>query len=148
MLSPLEKALPKLVEKIYTSGHRVVVICASEAELKEYDTRLWTYTPLAFLPHASALDSDLIPTEQPIWLTTNTDNPNAATVAVVAGLDSKVPITTDGFERIVYVYDGADNKEVAHAQRVREWHQHHKHHLQEWVQTASGWQSQDSRQTL
>lgn len=48
--TPLERALPKLLEKAYGSGARTCVV-ADSARISRLDELLWTYDPNSFLPH-------------------------------------------------------------------------------------------------
>jgi DNA polymerase IIIc chi subunit len=50
----------------------------SQERLEQYNTSLWTYTPLGFLPHGYNGD----PTEHPIWLSLKTANSNNASIIV------------------------------------------------------------------
>ena len=52
--SPLERALPKLLEKSYSGGYRAVVLFDSNEQVERFNTLLWTYDPNSFLPHGSA----------------------------------------------------------------------------------------------
>jgi len=80
--STLGKALPKLLEKIYESGRRAVVLFGGEEQMEAVNTTLWTYSTMAFLPHASK-NNNLEASRQPIWLTTTLENPNQAEVLLV-----------------------------------------------------------------
>lgn len=79
----LEKFLPKLLEKIYQQGKRVVVICQSREHVLMLDTLLWTQGRISFLPHGSFQSMPDLASEQPIWLTEGDDNPNNASVVIV-----------------------------------------------------------------
>ena len=54
--SPLEAALPKLLEKTLAAGHRAVVMAAAVERVEALNTLLWTYHPDSWLPHGSARD--------------------------------------------------------------------------------------------
>ena len=79
--SALEQALPKLLEKIIQAGKRAVVMARSEQRVDALNALLWTYDPNSFLPHGSKADGNAA--EQPVWLTIEDENPNAATVLVL-----------------------------------------------------------------
>lgn len=82
-ISPLEKVLPKLLEKILASGQRAVVMASSEEQLKTIDTFLWTYSKSELLPHGTAEDGNA--GFQPIWLTCIEENPNQAQILILVG---------------------------------------------------------------
>jgi len=70
MTHPLEKVLPKLLEKVYESGLRALVVASSNEQAQSLNASLWTYSPGAFLPHGmkgSNLKDD--PQDHPIWVT-------------------------------------------------------------------------------
>lgn len=82
-ISPLEKVLPKLLEKVLASGQRAVVISGDEETLKTIDTFLWTYSKSELIPHGTAEDGNS--SLQPVWLTCTEENPNQANVLIVVG---------------------------------------------------------------
>jgi DNA polymerase-3 subunit chi len=82
-VSPLEKVLPKLLEKVLASGQRAVVMAGDDQTLKAIDMFLWTYSKSELIPHGTAEDGN--PTLQPVWLTCTEENPNTANVLIVVG---------------------------------------------------------------
>ncbi len=70
---PLERALPKLLERVLRSGKRAVVMAGSEERVESLNAMLWTYRQDSFLPHGSARDAN--PEAQPVWLTAKDENP-------------------------------------------------------------------------
>src|SRR5690606_9646272 len=73
---PLNKALPRLLEKVLAAGHRALVLAGSEERVEDLDAALWTYDPDSFLPHGSRVLGHAA--RQPIYLTTAEENPNKA----------------------------------------------------------------------
>ena len=73
------------MEKVLARGSRAVVVAGSEERVEHLNALLWTYDDRGFLPHGSARDG--FAAEQPVYLTTEEENPNAATVLV---LDSRL----------------------------------------------------------
>jgi DNA polymerase-3 subunit chi len=132
----LERALPKLLERAWAQGHRVVVRAASSDRVEHLNAVLWTYEEAAFLPHGSVRDGN--PAMQPIWLTHQVGNPNGASMIVlVDGLEVE---DFDAFTRGADVFDGNDARAVE-AARVR-WRRAREagHKLTYWQNTASGWE--------
>jgi DNA polymerase-3 subunit chi len=110
---PLERALPKLLEKVLQQGLRAVVIAGSEERVEALNTTLWTYEQDSFLPHGSARDGNAA--AQPIWLTAEDENPNDASVLVLTdGTDSP---QLDRYARCVLMFDGNDEEALAAARR-------------------------------
>ena len=76
----VDEALPRILERALEEGRRVLVRASSEEMAAALNERLWTYDDASFLPHGAAGDGD--PETQPIFLTCEADNPNAATMLV------------------------------------------------------------------
>jgi len=51
--APLERALPRLLEKAREAGYRALVVAASEERVAALDALLWTYDPASFLAHGT-----------------------------------------------------------------------------------------------
>ena len=111
---PLERALPALLEKARERGWRVVVQTLDDLRLKALDDLLWTYRPESFLTHGSSGEKGA--ERQPILLTRADDNKNEAQLRVfvqgaeIAGLDA-----LRGYERVILMFDGGNEAELAAA---------------------------------
>ncbi len=79
--TPLERALPKLLERGLAAGFRIVVLAGSGERVDHLDATLWTYDDASFLPHGSRRDGK--PERQPVWLTDSDENPNGADMLVL-----------------------------------------------------------------
>lgn len=111
--SPLERALPKLLEKILSGGFRVSLVAESEARVEQLNQLLWTYDPNGFLPHGSAKDGHT--EDHPILLTTTVEAPNKANVLVIT---NGLQITgEEPFERVVDMFDGNNPESLAAARK-------------------------------
>jgi DNA polymerase III subunit chi len=134
--TPLERALPKLLERACAQGHSVVVRAGSADRVAQLDAILWTYEEASFLAHGSARDGN--PAAQPIWLTDRDENPNRASMAVlVDGVDQG---DLSPFARCADMFDGNDPEAVERARERWRLARHAGHQLTYWQQTASGWQ--------
>jgi DNA polymerase III subunit chi len=134
--TPLERALPRLLERAWSQGYRIVVRAASTDRVEHLNKALWTYDEAGFLPHGSARDGT--PGMQPIWLTHREENPNRASMLVVVdGLEAS---DLQSFARCADFFDGNDTAAVEAARgrwrRAREA----GHQLTYWQQTAAGWE--------
>jgi DNA polymerase III subunit chi len=132
----LDRALPKLLERAWMQGHRILVRAGSAERVEQLDALLWTYEEASFLPHGSARDGNAA--AQPIWLTHGSDNPNRASMLVL--VDNVEAENLAFFGRCADLFDGNDEEAVA-AARDR-WRKAHQtgHALSYWQQTASGWE--------
>ncbi|GGE46819.1 DNA polymerase III subunit chi [Agaricicola taiwanensis] len=134
---PLERALPLLLSKCLERGWRVVVQAATDERIAALDDVLWTYRDDSFLPHGTARDGD--PTDQPIFLTTGAENPNGA--AVRALVEGAHPEAVDGYERVLILFDGADDEALATARAQWKILKEAGHSLAYWQQDDEGrWQ--------
>lgn len=131
---PLERALPKLLEKVLASGARAVVLAGSEERVEALNAALWTYEQGAFLPHGSARDGR--PEMQPVWLTAADENPNGASVLVLA--DGAESARIGDFDKCLEIFDGQDDEAVARARERWRAYKAAGHPLTYWQQTADG----------
>jgi DNA polymerase III subunit chi len=109
---PVDQALPELLERALKEGRRVLVRASSDEMVAALNDRLWTYDDASFLPHGAAGDGD--PMTQPIFLTAEAANPNAATMLVrLSGAEGSA--ADDAFELVILMFDGRDEAALAHA---------------------------------
>jgi DNA polymerase III subunit chi len=129
----VDQALPRLLERALEEGRRVVVRASSEEMVAALNERLWTYDDASFLPHGAGGDGD--PMTQPIFLTSELENPNAATMLVrLSGAEAVE--TDDAFDLIVLMFDGRD--EAALAEARSEWRR-----LKDQGRAISYWRESD-----
>lgn len=134
--TPLDRALPRLLDRARREGHRIVVRTGSPERVEELDTLLWTYDEASFLAHGRAPDGNAA--AQPIWLTDGDENPNEATMLVLA--DGVEAGDLAAFARCADLFDGNDEEAVAAARRRWRNAREAGHALTYWQQTASGWE--------
>ncbi len=136
LTTPLDRALPRLLERARAQGYRIVVRAASADRLEHLNAVLWTYDESSFLPHGSARDGNAA--NQPIWLTDGDDNPNAATMLVLVDGAERSDLTP--YARVADLFDGSDPDAVEAARdrwcRVKAA----GHALTYWQQTGAGWE--------
>lgn len=105
--SPLEVALPVLLQRSLAAGWRVVVRGGDAERLRWLDERLWLAGDDAgFLPHGLAggpHDAD-----QPVLLTVDRGFPNAAACLICIDRAPLDPDEAAGLERACLMFDGAD----------------------------------------
>ena len=104
--TPLERALPMMLERTLERGQRAIVRGVHLDRLRFLDGLLWTVDDAGFLPHG--IDGDPDPDQHPVWLTTATDNPNAANVLfLVDGADAPTE-EMSALETTAILFDGHD----------------------------------------
>ena len=99
--TPLDRALPKIAEKVVATGARLLIVSASDDQRAALDRLLWTYTPDSFLPHARAggeTDAD-----QPILIAPDVTPANGA--RHVAIVDAQWRDEALGFDRAFHFFD-------------------------------------------
>lgn len=137
--TPIERMLPKLLEKSYHSGMRALLLVANEQEVNGWNERLWTYDPDAFLPHGAAKDGSAH--RQPIWISTQLEWENSPALAAVTDGRTLPPEAAQRLQRIVDILDAAHApQQQAASQRAQEYRTR-GHSVQQYVQDARGaWQ--------
>ena len=131
---PLERVLPSLLERSLARGWRVVVQTSSDERVDALDAHLWTYRDDGFLPHATRKDGG--PEGQPIWLTTEDDNPNRANVRFLA--DGAEAADVAAYQRVVMLFDGTDPDAVAAARDSWKKMKADGHEATYWQQSERG----------
>jgi len=132
---PLERALPRLLERALAEGHRIVVMAGSDERVLSLDALLWTYDEASFLPHGTARDGP--PARQPVLLTTLDENPNAATMLIL--VDGVRSDRGHDFRRVCDMFDGNDESAVVAARERWRAAKDAGHELVYWQQTETGW---------
>ena len=134
---PLERALPKLLERVLAADHKVVLLAPSMERVEDLTGLLWTYDPGSWMPHGSARDGNAA--AQPVYLTDKEEAPNGANVLVV--IEGMHPGFAGQFERVVDLFNGHDEEAVKAARTRWKAYQAAGHALTYWQQTDSGgWQ--------
>ena len=136
LTTPLERALPRLLERARAQGYRIAVRAASSDRVEHLNALLWTYDEASFLAHGSARDGN--PASQPIWLSDGEDNRNGATMLVL--LDGVEAEDVSSFARCADFFDGNDDAAVASARERWRRAAASGHTLTYWQQTAAGWE--------
>jgi DNA polymerase-3 subunit chi len=135
--TPLEKALPALMHKALEGQHRVAIHSADAAQRKQISDAMWGQQ--VFLPHGDAgMDHAA---DQPILLSDTMARDNGADVLVI--LDGSDVPETDGFAKVLDVFNGADDAAVS-AARER-WARykdagHRLHYIKQ--QPGGGWKKE------
>jgi DNA polymerase III subunit chi len=129
----VDEALPRILERALEEGRRVLVRASSEEMAAALNERLWTYDDAGFLPHGAAGDGD--PTTQPIFLTSEIENSNGATMLVrLSGVEAAQG--DEAFDLVLLLFDGRDEAALAHARA--EWRR-----LKDMGSAISYWRESD-----
>jgi len=140
----LEDVLPGLLERTRERDWKAVVRVGSAERMQSLDTLLWTYSEQTFLAHGTAAEGYV--EHQPIYLTTENENPNGAQVLFLvdgASPGSWSDPAIKRYARIVLLFDGRDESALNAARS--EWRNAKDagHDATYWKQSAGGkWEKQ------
>jgi len=130
----LDRALPRLLEKVLDSGARAVVQAGSKERVEALNAHLWTYDDRGFLPHGSSADGH--PERQPLWLTDADENPNGAAILILTDGASSDHVAD--YDRCLEMFDGNDEAAVAEARRRWAAYKEAGHEVRYYQQTERG----------
>jgi len=135
----LEDVIPGLLERTRERGWRANVRVGGAERMEALDNHLWTYTEESFLAHGTAADGRA--EQQPIYLTTEDDNPNAADVLFLVGgalPDNWAGAPLQTFRRIVLLFDGRDEEALSGARAAWKQAKAAGHDVTYWKESPSG----------
>jgi DNA polymerase III subunit chi len=139
----LEDVLPGLVEKSLGRGWRAVIKAESADRADALDTLLWTFND-GFLPHAQVGDGEAA--RQPVLITTEAGNPNAAAILFVVGGAAPPDWASEAAKsltRIVLLFDGHDPSAVQTARDAWKAAKAAGHDVTYWKESPTGkWEKQ------
>ena len=104
-------ALPQLLAKAAERGMRAVLKLQDEDQVEKMNEALWSFAPDSFLPHGSKKEGNA--PRQPIWLTTEDENPNGARVLFL-GQGAQSAMQSD-FDLCCEMLDGQDEDAIVAA---------------------------------
>ncbi len=134
---PLERALPRLLEKVHERGMRALIRFRNTSLLDQLDQALWTFKPVSFLPHGKAAENNA--GHQPVLLALEgEENTNQSTVLVLLE-DSDAPDLAD-YDRCLYMFDGNDSDLLAAARERWKQLKAEGVDVTYWQQGEGGWQ--------
>ena len=133
----LEDVLPGLVEKSLQRGWRAAINTDSSERSDALDTLLWTYDDQSFLPHAQLGDGKA--EDQPVLITVEEGNPNAAQIFFYVG--GAMPAdwnSLSGLARVVLLFDGRNGEALAQARAAWKDAKTAGHDVTYWKETPGG----------
>jgi len=140
----LEDVLPSLLEKTRERNWKANVRVGSAERMETLDNLLWTYSEETFLAHGTAAEGNA--SRQPVYLTTEGDNPNRAEVLFLvdgAKMASWLGDEPRGFERIVLLFDGGEGASLSEARAAWKSAKDAGFEVTYWKETSGGrWERQ------
>jgi len=140
----LEDVLPSLLEKTRARGWTASIRFASAERMEVIDSHLWTFSDKSFLAHGTSADGHSA--RQPIFLTTEEDNPNDADVLFL--VDGSVVDKWDDealkkLKRIVFLFNGSEEGALHNARSAWKCAQENGYEVTYWKESAGGrWEEQ------
>ena len=133
----LEEVLPGLVEKSRQRGWKALIRADTADRADALDTLLWTYDDQSFLPHAQLGDGEAA--RQPVLITVEEGNPNAAEIVFfVGGARPSDWAGLSALSRIVMLFDGRDEVALASARAAWKEAKGAGHDVTYWKENLSG----------
>ena len=133
----LDDVLPGLIERTLERGWRALIKAESADRASALDMLLWTYNDQTFLPHAQVGDGDA--KRQPVLITTEDDNANAANVLfLVGGAEPPKWDAPNDLSRIVLMFDGRDEISLTRARAAWKDAKAAGHDATYWKEMPSG----------
>jgi DNA polymerase-3 subunit chi len=133
----LDDVLPGLIERTLERGWRALIKAESADRASAIDSLLWTYNDQTFLPHAQIGDGDA--KRQPVLITTEDDNANAANVLFLVGGAEPLPWDApNALSRIVLMFDGRDDAALTRARAAWKDAKAAGHDATYWKEMPSG----------
>lgn len=130
----LDSALPALVAKALSKGHKIVIKAPDTHEVERLNGHLWTFDPSSFVPHGSKKDG--FETDQPVWLTDGDDIPNEADVLILTHNTEHAEINK--FKLVCDMFDGRNDEAVQAARARWKTYKDAEHDITYWQQSANG----------
>lgn len=132
----LDEVLPKLLSKAFATGEKIIVKIGTTERVEFLNSLLWTFNDESFLPHGSKKDG--FGEQQPIWLTSDNDNPNHATfLFLVDGAEIEVNQAVV-FSRIFNIFDGNSDEALNQARQLWKTYKDAGFEVNYWQQTERG----------
>jgi len=133
-LTPMQQALPELLDKVTQKGWRAYVHGLDEDHLDRLNEDLWTFRPDSFLAHG--LETEVTPERQPVLLGLSgvmVNNPDVyVSVAPVEMPD------VSAMKRCLVIFSGTDDNHLAWARDQWKRLKTNKMNLAYWKQNDSG----------
>ena len=140
----LDDVLPGLLERTRARNWRALVRVGSAERMEALDNYLWTYSEQTFLAHGTAAEGNA--PRQPVFLTTEDENPNNAEVLFLVGGAMPADWSAPGLKnlaRIVLLFDGGDADALSSARAAWTNAKASGHDVAYWKESPSGkWEKQ------
>lgn len=132
--TPLQQALPELLEKVVQKGCRAYVHGLEDDKIEALSTQLWAQTPASFLAHG--LEDDELAARQPILIGKSGGLVNKPEVYVSISAADLPDIS--GLQRCLIVFEGDDTAHLSWARGLWKQLKSDGFALAYWKQNSNG----------
>jgi|GEM_PF-2294036 len=123
----------QLLEKCFQNQIHTFVQVIDEISATKLDRALWTFAQKSFIPHA--METDPMPSMQPIYISSNDKCPIDAKGLMLIGVDR---LDVKDFERVMVMLDGTLVYEVKKAANLMESFKDLGHEVEYYLQNSKG----------
>jgi DNA polymerase-3 subunit chi len=139
--SKLQEALPKLLSRVLDANGRALILCGDAERARALDAALWLPADPPWLPHGLA--GGEYDAAQPL-LIADQDTPPANGARFLVLVDGAESARIGDYDRVLDLFDGADEAAVAAARARWAAGKAAGHSLTYWQQAARGWEKKAS----
>ena len=107
----------RITQKAYAAGNHVLVVAPDASTQDAFDRLLWTFAPLAFVPHCRAGSS--LEDETPVILAGSASGVRPDNADVLINLGLEVPDGFESFRRLIEVVGREDDDRQPARERFR-----------------------------
>ena len=127
--TPLSSILPDLLRRGLERGLRMAVETSAPENIERISAQLWAAEDVAFLPHGYGDD---VAEAQPIWLSADTKNSNAAVYRFY--VDGALPDDLSGLKRALIMIDSNSGEALVNARSEWKKRKGEGHEVSYWKQ--------------
>lgn len=124
----------QLLQKIYASQKKAVLLVKTPEEMHFYDEILWTYSSDSFLPHGTKDDS--FPENQPCCITDTVQNPTSAEMLLL--IEPVAWESFDDYQRMIVLFSDKNNQAVINAREIWKNLKEKNENMTYWFQNDAG----------
>ncbi|MCH9753377.1 MAG: DNA polymerase III subunit chi [Alphaproteobacteria bacterium] len=145
--TPVEKALPHLVFKIYNTNVRCLIVCKDDQQMREINDVLWSFSTKKFIPHGSTEEDNK--SIQPVLVSTSIDELSNNPEVVVILNNQNINSNTNFKNHIYMVYGNKDDSNVSQFYNLYQSYTSKDYNTKLWTLDKAGkWVNADSRKML
>lgn len=130
----LDDALPAILQKAYQTGKSIQVRLSDDKEVERMNKHLWTFRSDVFLPHGTKKEGK--PDKQPIWLSPEAENVNAAKILILT--QGMIQDNIEDYDLCCEMLDGRDESAITRARARWKDYQSKGFDVTYWFQNENG----------